>query len=309
MQIRSSVKRNLALVATVGVAAFALQMTQPVIEARGESIFSSSNSFFNFSGNSTLSSERVLGTVPNIGLDENSKALDAYKKGDFATARKLWEKEAEAGDIFAQWMLARMYYFGQGVNQDDARVWHYYRAVAGQYNGDESQETRFHITVDATYWVGYLYSIGVPAAGVQKSTRRALRLFKKAAGRGHPAAQYELGRFFLKGIEIRQNYKEGRRWVQSSAMKRHAPAMATLGSIYWNAGSTGNSRAKGLMWYTLAKENACPSVHHDIFARYEELYVDATDDERSRAEASAYRWNQNHPVKDGELIYRLANCN
>ena len=307
MQISNMIKRSLGRTAAIALAVFALQLVQPVDEVRSDSIFTTGN-LLNFSGSPSLSSGRVLSKKPSIALDQNNKALDAYKSGDFSTARKIWEKAAAAGDIFAQWMLARMYRYGQGVDADDGKVWNYYRSVAGKYNGDRNQRTRFHITVDSTYWVAHFRATGIADAGVKKNSRQALKLFRKAASQGHPAAQYEVGRFFLKGLVIRRNNKEGRRWVQTSAMKRHAPAMAKLGTLYWTGDVAQKSRARGLMWYILAKENACPSIHHDIFDRFEEMYIDATDDERSKAKNFAYRWNQRNPLKKGQLIYRLADC-
>ena len=43
---------------------------------------------------------------------------DAFEKGDFQTAYRLWLPLAEQGDAKAQYNLGRMYYLGQGVPQD-----------------------------------------------------------------------------------------------------------------------------------------------------------------------------------------------
>ncbi len=51
--------------------------------------------------------------------------VEAYNRGDYATALKEWRPLAEQGDAVAQYFLAHMYENGQGVPQDDvqARMW------------------------------------------------------------------------------------------------------------------------------------------------------------------------------------------
>ncbi len=44
--------------------------------------------------------------------------LDAYKRGDYATALKEWRPSAVQGDASAQYNLGWMYRKGQGVQQD-----------------------------------------------------------------------------------------------------------------------------------------------------------------------------------------------
>ncbi len=51
--------------------------------------------------------------------------VEAYNRGDYATALKEWRPLAEQGDASAQHNLGWMYHLGQGVPQDDvqARMW------------------------------------------------------------------------------------------------------------------------------------------------------------------------------------------
>ncbi len=306
MQILEVARVNLVRAAAVGMAVFAVNVIQPAEDAHSDGIFS--GGLFEFSGSSRLTSRTVLPNAPSIGLDQNSKALQLYNSGDFQAAKKLWEEAAAEGDIFAKWMLARMYHYGQGVTADDGKALTYYQAVAKGFNGDRSQKTRFHITVDATFWVGHYLNNGIAAAGLNKSPRRAFKLFNLAAKNGHAPAQFEVGRAYLRGKVIKHNPKMGKRWIMASANKRHAPAMALLGTIYWAGEVARKSRERGLMWYTLAKENACASINPEIYDRYEEVYTEATVDERSKAENFVYRWNQQNPVKDGQTGYQLADC-
>jgi TPR repeat protein len=47
-----------------------------------------------------------------------NKGVEAYEKGDYATALREWSALAEQGNAIAQWSLGVMYQNGQGVTQD-----------------------------------------------------------------------------------------------------------------------------------------------------------------------------------------------
>ena len=60
------------------------------------------------------------------------EAEQAYQRGDYATAFKLWLPLAEAGSARAQENIARMYERGQWVAQDQAMASDWYRRAAEQ---------------------------------------------------------------------------------------------------------------------------------------------------------------------------------
>jgi len=61
-------------------------------------------------------------------------AWTAYKRGDFATALRIWRPRATQGIAFAQVNLGFMYYTGQGVPQDYGEAAKWYRLAAEQGN-------------------------------------------------------------------------------------------------------------------------------------------------------------------------------
>ena len=70
--------------------------------------------------------KRILATLllltlaaPAWGQDID-KGLQAYERGDYATAVREWRPLAEKGNAIAQSKLGFMYAFGEGVTQDDA---------------------------------------------------------------------------------------------------------------------------------------------------------------------------------------------
>ncbi len=58
--------------------------------------------------------------------------VDAYLRGDYATALQEFKPLAEQGHAEAQTYLAGMYYQGQGVPQDYAEAVKWYRKAADQ---------------------------------------------------------------------------------------------------------------------------------------------------------------------------------
>ena len=85
--------------------------------------------------------------------------------------------KAEAGDAKSQFILARMYYNGDGVAKDDAKAAEWYRKAAEQGNAF------------AQYKLGEMYDKG---EGVAKDTAKAKEWWQKAADQGNDAAQESL---------------------------------------------------------------------------------------------------------------------
>ena len=60
---------------------------------------------------------------PMASMADFHEGLEAYIRGDFVTAIRLWRPLAEAGHAKAQNNLGVMYANGEGVPQDDVRAY------------------------------------------------------------------------------------------------------------------------------------------------------------------------------------------
>ncbi len=58
--------------------------------------------------------------------------MEAYERGDYATALQKWLPLAEQGGAMAQAMIGSMYDEGMGVPQNDAEAVKWYRRAADQ---------------------------------------------------------------------------------------------------------------------------------------------------------------------------------
>ena len=118
-------------------------------------------------------------TVPAVAQDFD-KGLDAYKRGDYATAMQEWRPLAEQGFPPAQYRLGTLYAYGIVVakNYKTAREW--YEKAARQGNPL------------AAYELGLMYEIG---RGVVEDRHRAAYWYQQGALRGHGPSQEKFSRF------------------------------------------------------------------------------------------------------------------
>ena len=137
-------------------------------------------------------------------------ASDAYQKGDYSTAMRLWRPLADQGNAGAQTNLGVMYSQGQGVPQDYAAAVTWFRKAADQG------------FVDAQLKLGLMYSDGL---GVPQDYAAAVTWSRRAADQGHAAAQTILGFMYFFGEGVPQDYVQAHMWFNLAATKGDASAV------------------------------------------------------------------------------------
>ncbi len=133
----------------------------------------------------------------------------AYSQGDFATALREWLPLAKRGSTLAQYNLGRMYFSGEGVDQDykEARNW-FNLAAAQQYPPAQNS-------------LGILYNKGL---GVRRDHAEAVNWFRHGAEQGYTPAQVSLGLQYADGVGVTKNYKEAVKWFNIAAELGEAAA-------------------------------------------------------------------------------------
>ncbi len=104
--------------------------------------------------------------------------VEAYERGDYATAYKEWLPLAEQGLAGAQFFLGNMYADGEGVPEDDAEAVKWYRKAAEQGHAR------------AQFNLGVMYADG---EGVPEDYVRAFAWFNLAAAQGVEQAKKAKG--------------------------------------------------------------------------------------------------------------------
>jgi len=140
----------------------------------------------------------------------------AYDRGDYSAAFEEWQRPAEEGDAEAQYGLGRLYFYGQGVDQDYSKAAKWYRKAALQ-NHARSQAN-----------LGHLYEAGL---GVEQDFAEAARWYRAAAEQGRAVAQRGLGRLYEEGRGVEQSRPEAVRWYQLAAEQGDGEARSALDRI------------------------------------------------------------------------------
>ena len=143
--------------------------------------------------------------------------VEAYERGDYATAYKEWLPLAEQGLAEAQFNLGLMYANGDGVPEDDAAAVTWYRKAAEQ--GD----------AEAQYNLGVKYAKG---EGVPEDDAEAVKWYRKAAEQGQAEAQHNLGVMYDAGDGVPEDDAEVVKWYRKAAEQGYARAQFNLGLMY-----------------------------------------------------------------------------
>jgi TPR repeat protein len=124
----------------------------------------------------------------------------AYQEKDYATAFKELTPLAEKGNADAQFILAKMYWMGQGVLKDPEQATKLFKASALQGNAD------------AQFFLGSIYLL--PHTDIAEGVKW-LRL---SAEQGNQDAQWMLGKTYLQGAkELPRDPVQAEMWLWLAA--------------------------------------------------------------------------------------------
>ncbi|HVJ43793.1 MAG TPA: tetratricopeptide repeat protein [Dongiaceae bacterium] len=204
--------------------------------------------------------------------DESDTASRAFFAGDYATAKRLWEKLAQDNDPAAITNLGIMYEKGIGVKQDVKNAEALYLRAAnlgyaqGQfdlanlyYNGngikqDFKQAGRWYMAaamsghLRSQYYLAQMYENG---EGVTEDRLNALKWYVKAADGGLPEAKYVVGRKLLTGEDIKEDHPKAIPYLLDAADAGVPHARAWLGLAYLNGWGTPKNLVEAYIWLEL----------------------------------------------------------
>jgi len=171
-------------------------------------------------------------------------ATDAYKSDDYKTVIEL----AEKGNVDARIYLGRMYFEGEGVQQDYAEAMKWYRKAAEQGHAD------------AMILLGFMFEVG---QGGPKNYGEAIKWFRAAADQGSADAQYALGDMYEGGKGVPQDYPAAMEWFRKAADQGEAHAQYALGDMYEEGKGVPKNYVRAHMWYNLAASTYASSPYYE----------------------------------------------
>ena len=140
----------------------------------------------------------------------------AYAAGRFIDALRIWRPLAEGGDPRAAYGLGLLYDLGQGVGQDAAAAFVWYRRAA---------EAGF---VLAEFNVAVMCDSGL---GTRRDPAEAALWYASAAAHGNGRAEYNLAQLYQAGEGVPLNPSMANNWYASAAAHGLSAAASKLASL------------------------------------------------------------------------------
>ncbi len=218
--------------------------------------------------------------------------LDAYNRGDFATALKEWQPLADQGEANSQYNLGLLYARGQGVAQDykQAIVWYQKAAEqsvpAAEYNlgvmyangqgvAANQEEARKWFLKAADKGVGEavtgLATIYSEGEGAFQNYAEAAKWYRKAAEQGVASAAFNLGVMYDVGQGVQQSYTEALKWYHQSADGGYASAMTNIAILYYNGQGVKRDLSEAYVWFARAQKLGDPRAKEMISMAHDKL--------------------------------------
>ncbi|NNL87139.1 MAG: sel1 repeat family protein [Myxococcales bacterium] len=154
--------------------------------------------------------------------------------GDAALSEQT-ERAAQEGNAQAQFNLASMYLYGDGVEQNAERAVEWFLKAALQGH------------VEAQYNLGKAFSEGIGTGADREAAEKWYRL---AAEQGSAEAQFRLGRLLDRG----DPRSEAATWYLAAAEQRHAAAQYHLGRLYREHAQQPSDYLEAYVWLRLAAD-------------------------------------------------------
>jgi TPR repeat protein len=154
-----------------------------------------------------------------IHAAENGRPEDAA--GDRNNPIDQLQKDAEQGNVKAQYVLGCCYNGDRGFPKDPARAAKWWGMAAANGNAD------------AQFCLGLSCFLG---QGVSKNAAEAVQWWKKAADQDHADAQYFLGLCYHTGIGVPKSTPQAVYWLQRSAGHGNGAAVGKLREIVASQG-------------------------------------------------------------------------
>lgn len=191
----------------------------------------------------------LLGThitnAQNSANEYFSKGYTAWDRGDYAEARKYYERAADLGDEKAMYNLGMMYANGEGGYQNDDKAKYWFRKSADK-GAQRAKDKLLEYEVK------------------EGNFTNVVKVWEANAAKGDTMAMSNLGMAYFLGKGYRQDYVEARKWFERAASRGNNQAMGRLGLMYLNGLGVAKDTAMAVQWFKKSAdiENAADDKLH-----------------------------------------------
>ncbi|KAF4465504.1 HRD3-involved in degradation of Hmg2p [Fusarium albosuccineum] len=214
------------------------------------------------------------GGIYGEGASASSAGMNAFKPSPGSDANaaiddviEYLDLMSQKGDSKASYNLGRIYYEGQrGLDRDIDLARKYFILVASRY---WRKDGRLHETLKpgiekiATKAAGYLGRMYLRGDGVAQNFERARLWFERGIKQGDAQSQHGLGLMMLNGYGQKENVKLAMELFKASADQDHAPALVQMGHLYLDQGGQEDVRIAN-NYFELAGRHGNIEAHYYI---------------------------------------------
>ncbi|MCF8032921.1 MAG: sel1 repeat family protein [Desulfarculaceae bacterium] len=95
---------------------------------------------------------------------------------------------------------------------------------------------------------------------IPASEAQPFATLRTRAEAGDPKAQFQVGKAYIRGVEVGQHFTKARQWFLRSANQGYAPAMLEAAEMYVNGRGGDKDQVRAYYWYLLAAANGISSA-------------------------------------------------
>lgn len=170
---------------------------------------------------------------------------------DFKKAFDCFMRAAEEGDVESIAIIAQMYSYGEGVDEDDAKAFEYFLRAA------DLGDTTSIINVGRAYCTGF---------GVERNYEKALQYLERASLKeDFPPEQWSsIGFFYIKGFGTSCDAKRAFECYMKGADGGDNSAYNNIGTCYLKGSGCEKDEKKALEYYLMAVEHGNSFAYANI---------------------------------------------
>ncbi|KAF4969656.1 hypothetical protein FZEAL_10194 [Fusarium zealandicum] len=214
------------------------------------------------------------GGIYGEGASASSAGMNAFKTSPGSDANaaiddviEYLDLMSQKGDSKASYNLGRIYYEGQrGLDRDLDLARKYFSLVASRYwrkDGRLHENLKPGIEKIATKAAGYLGRMYLRGDGMAQNFERARLWFERGITQGDAQSQHGLGLIMLNGYGQKENVKMAMELFKASADQDYAPALVQMGHLYLDQGGQEDVRIAN-NYFELAGRHGNIEAHYYI---------------------------------------------
>lgn len=197
---------------------------------------------------------------------------------DLNKSFKYYQQGAELGELRSKTGLAEFYIEGKVVEKDLDKAKELYKEA---FEGYHEMAVVDNDCV-AQFWLGTIYSDGLPILDIAVDYNQAVDWYLKAAQQGHDDAQNNLGIMYTHGLGVAQDYKQAFEWFKKATERKNVAAMSNVANCYYNGKGVEQDYSKAAEYHSKAAHLGYANSQEVLG----EMYLDGKGVEQNDAKAA-----------------------